>query len=276
MKRTINKLLAVQWPVLLLVATLVGCTSTPDNGGTGGGGNNNGGEYVAPDVPETPVITNLFRVDFFSTLGADEPFFSGLRDAGLASQFVGNQATPKSIFYLFDRCDFEVGKGTAAVKIAYDNKANAYFLPSETTGEHSTKGTGVVSRYKSSSIVGVANDDLHLSGVSVAIGLSKPATITLFNATFDTTEQVAAAVEAFGVELQSDGVLLAKVATDKKADVEEWLKKNFSGYRVEFAGSEGTAYDLMVLCPVMYVCRSIEGLKTINLPYWKVTMEKFF
>jgi hypothetical protein len=45
---------------------------------------------------------------------------------------------------------------------------------------------------------------------------------------------------------------------------------------VEFAGSEGTAYDLMVLCPAMYVCRSIEELKTINLPYWKVTMEKFF
>ena len=73
MKRTIKRLLAVQWPVLLLVAALVGCTPD-DNGGTGGGGNNNGGEYVAPEVPETPVITNLFRVDFFSTLGADEPF----------------------------------------------------------------------------------------------------------------------------------------------------------------------------------------------------------
>lgn len=276
MKRTINKLLTVQWPVLLLIATLAGCAPTPDdNGGTQGGGTNNGGEYVAPEAPETPVVANLFRVDFFSTL-EDEPFFSGQRDASVASQFVGNQSAPKSIFYLFDRCDFEVGKGVAAVKIAYDNKANAYFLPTESTSENATKGTGVVSRYKSSSIVGVATDDLHLSGITVAVGLSKPATITLFNATFDTTEQVAAAVENFGVELQSDGVLLARVATDKKADVEGWLKKNFSGYRVAFAGSEGTAYDLMVLCPVMYVCRSIESMKTINLPYWKVTMEKFF
>lgn len=259
--------------LLLVAASAMGCAPTPDDNGGVEPNPNNG--YVAPEVPETPVASNLFRVDYFSALDG-EPFFE-MRDVGVASQFVSSQAAPRSIAYMFDRADFVIGASQPIVKIAYDNKANPFFIPTAlSTTAPSIKGTAVVSRYASSKIDGTAQEGLCMSGIRFSIGLSKATPIVLYTATFEKVAEVELAVERFGVALQSDGVLIASVASSEKAAVEEWLKYNFEGYRVAFAGSEGTPYDVMVLCPAMMVCRSIEPNKTINLPYWKVTMEKFF
>lgn len=261
--------------MLLLVALATACGPTPDNGGGGGGNENGGGEYVAPEVPETPVTANLFRVDYFTTLESEGSYFVG-RDAGVASQFISTQEAPRSVVYMFDRCDFTVGSKQPAVQMALDNKAFCYFLQTGPTEEQTTRGTAAVSRYQTSSVVGVYEEGLHLSGVTFNVGLSKPTAITLYTARFDTTEQVAKAVEHFGVDWQNNGVLVGSVAVEQKEAIEKWLAANFEGYRVAFAGSEGTPYDVVVLCPALMVCRSIEPLKTINLTYWKVTMEKFF
>ncbi|MBR3853971.1 MAG: hypothetical protein IKM41_05430 [Tidjanibacter sp.] len=241
---------------MLLLALATACGPTPDNGGGGGGNENGGGDYVAPEVPETPVTANLFRVDYFTTLESEGSYFVG-RDAGVASQFISTQEAPRSVVYMFDRCDFTVGSKQPAVQMALDNKAFCYFLQTGPTEEQTTRGTAAVSRYQTSSVVGVYEEDLHLSGITFNVGLSKPTALTLYTARFDTTEQVAKAVE-------------------QKEAIEKWLAANFEGYRVAFAGSEGTPYDVVVLCPALMVCRSIEPLKTINLTYWKVTMEKFF
>lgn len=266
------------WPMLLM-ALATACGPVPDNGGgntPGGGNNNNGGDYVAPEVPETPVSANLFRVDYFTTLESEGNYFT-MRDAGVASQFIGTQAAPNSVAYMFDLCNFTVGQKQPAVQMAYDNKAYSYFLQTGPTMAQTTEGTAVVSRFATSSIVGTNGaDGVNISGVKFNVGLSKLATITFYSARLESVEEVEKAVEHFGVSWQNDGVLIASVLADQKEAISQWLAANFEGFRVEFAQSEGTPYDVMVLCPAMMVCRSIEPMKTINLPYWKVTMEKFF
>ena len=282
MTRTTIKLLGRVWP-MLLAALATACGPVPDdNGGTNnGGGNNNGGgenggDYVAPEVPETPVSANLFRVDYFTTLEAEGNYFT-MRDAGVASQFIGSQEAPRSVAYMFDLCNFTVGEKQPAVQMAYDNKAYSFFLQTGPTKAQTTEGTAMVSRYASSSIVGTTGaDGVNISGVTFNVGLSKSATLTFYSARIESVEEVEKAVEHFGVSWQNDGVLIASVLADQKEAISSWLKSNFKGYRVEFAESKGTPYDVMVLCPAMMVCRSIEQMKTINLPYWKVTMEKFF
>lgn len=272
MTRTIIQLLRSLLPMLLVVASVVGCQPTPDNGG--GSGTGNGQTPQVPEVPETPVSANLFRIDFFS--GLDDASFFDRRDVGVATQFVTDQEAPRSIAYIFDRADFVTGGVHPSVRIAYDTKTNPFFLPTGSTSAEKTEGCAIVSPYATSLVNGIHTSELTMSGVNFTIGLSKAATFCLYTARFDTVAQVEKAVNSFEVSLQSDGIMLATVLVSEKEAIANWLKANFKGYRVEFAGSEETLYDLMVMCPSLYVCRSIEENRTINLPYWKVTMEKFF
>lgn len=272
MTRTIIQLLRSLLPMLLVVASVVGCQPTPDNGG--GSGTGNGQTPQVPEVPETPVSANLFRIDFFS--GLDDASFFDTRDLGVATRFIADQSSPVSIAYMFERADFVPGAVHPSVKMAYENKLNPFFLPIGPTSATQSEGCAAVSMYATSQINGINTPTLTMSGINLTIGLSKAASFCLYTARFDSVAQVSEAVEQFGVSLQTDGVLLASVLASEKDAVVDWLKANFKGYRVEFAGSEETLYDLMVMCPSLYVCRSIEENRTINLPYWKVTMEKFF
>ena len=210
---------------MLLAALATACGPVPDNGGgnTPGGGNNNGGDYVAPEVPETPVSANLFRVDYFTTLEAEGNYFT-MRDAGVASQFIGSQEAPRSVAYMFDLCNFTVGQKQPAVQMAYDNKANSFFLQTGPTMAQTTEGTAMVSRYASSSIVGTTGaDGVNISGVTFNVGLSKSATLTFYTARIESVEEVEKAVEHFGVSWQNDGVLIASVLADQKEAISSWL-----------------------------------------------------
>ena len=59
-----------------------------------------------------------------------------------------------------------------------------------------------------------------------------------------------------------------------KEEVAEWLKYNLRNYRIAFAGSKSSDYDLLVLTPVGYVCRTIDPGTLATLPCYSVSIEK--
>ena len=75
-------------------------------------------------------------------------------------------------------------------------------------------------------------------------------------------------------KLLENGVIVGLVDNSVKADVVEFVETTMSLRAVTY-GSDDTRLDVLVVVPPSYVCRGIENGKTVNLPFYKVRIEKW-
>ncbi len=271
-----KRVYSILFPLCALLFFAAGCSSSEsDDGGNGngnGGGGNSDEEYVAPEPPETIDANNLFNIDFFSALD-DAPFFT-MRDISVASAHINEQTGKRSAIYLFDRTDCTPGEANPAVKIAYNTKSNALFAQNTPTGTQ-IEGTGIITRYEVTRFDGVAIPGrLFLSGCGFTLVLAMTNDVCIYTTKIDALSQVEAMLELRSSELLSNGIVVGTVKNEIKTSMSDFLKRNHTAYRLEFHESPSTPYSLFVLTPVNYVCRSIEPLQRVNLPYYCISIEK--
>ena len=69
-------------------------------------------------------------------------------------------------------------------------------------------------------------------------------------------------------------MIVGVVDNSVKSEVVEFVEKTMSLRAVTY-GSDETKLDILVVVPPSYVCRGIENGKTVNLPFYKVRIEKW-
>lgn len=267
MKR-ILKLMALM-PLAFLLNSCEGTEPTP--GPESGPDTNTGTEALTP--PEEVKSANVFVVDMFSTLEDEGDFFS-IRSVDSASQHISSQSGKKPLVYMFDRADFTVGQSHPFNKLSYNINIYQLFAQHEATSATVTKGTAMATQYPINVYDGMAQDGAYMSGLTVSAPLSKATPVCIYTSRISSLDQMKQIFKAKSMKLQGDSVLIALVDNSIKAEVEEYVEKTMS-LRAESYSSEKTKLDVMVIVPAAYVCRSIEKGKTVNLPYYRVSIEKW-
>ena len=243
----------------------------PDNGGESPDGPNTPVEL--PEPPAKPNSANQFCVDFFSTLEDEGDFFK-IRDTGVATEYIQQQSGMKSIVYMFDRADFTVGVSHPFNKMSYEIGIYQFFAQSNKTTPTTTEGTGIATRYMISRFDGIAQNDAYMSGCTIQVPLNKPTPICIYTTKIKSLDQIKEIYKAKAHALQGDAVIIGTVDNKVKAELIDYIK-NTMALRAEVYGSNKTAMDLLVVVPASYVCRNVESGMRVNLPYYRVLIEKW-
>ena len=261
--------------MMLIPALLVtSCDETSFGGNHTEGGVDEGGSSVENLVPpETIKESNVFVVDFFSTLEDDGSFFT-MRSTDSAVQHISSASGKRPLVYMFDRSDFEVGKNNPMTDIAYKTGTWQFFAQKENTKLSKTAGTGMVTHYSISDFDGIASNGAYMSGCMLPAPLSTPVQIVFYTARITSTEQLRTIHSLRSNKLLGDAVVIATVGNDIKVEAMAFVKDNMA-LRADCFGSTDTSLDVLVIVPASYVCRSIQQLKTANLPYYRVSIEKW-
>lgn len=256
----------------LALSVLFSCQGglTPDNGGNEGEGNT---PVELPQPPEKPNSANQFYVDFFSTL-EDEGYFFESRDAGIATQYIQQQSGMKSVVYMFDRADFTVGVSHPFNKMSYEIGIYQFFAQTDKTTPTTTQGTGIATRYIISKYDGLAQNGAYMSGCTIPVPLNKSTPICIYTTKIKSLDQIKEIYNAKSKALLGDAVIIGTVDNKVKSQVVDYIKNTMS-LRAEVLESNDTAMDLLVVVPASYVCRAIEPGMRVNLPYYRVLIEKW-
>ena len=121
---------------------------------------------------------------------------------------------------------------------------------------------------------GAAVGEYFMSGCTVPVPLSEITPVCVFTARIDDAAGAGKVFEEKSDRLVRDAVVVGTVSRDVKDELAELLAFGYPTVRVMFYGSEDTEYDLFVLVPGSFVCRSIESLRMVNLPYYRISIEK--
>lgn len=251
-------------------ALMAACSESSSDEGATPSPDESQNEYVAPEPPEAINSANLLRITCFTTL-TDQPLFASQEPAALTS-FI-NQASPVQTLYLFERSDFRLGEPLPQVEIGLATRSYSLFAQIEPTSD-AVKGTGIVTRQLVEAFDAVWEGSLRTSGCTFSAPLAQPVTTTVYTSRFEDRAAFETLVTRRSSVLQTSGIVVGSIRNEVKADVEEWLRWNLKNYRIVFAGSSSTTYDLFVLTPVGFVCRSLEARTEAALPYYSLTIEK--
>lgn len=253
---------------LLLPLLLLSC-----NGGVSG----NGTDKPVPEMPEPPENvkqSNVFIVDFFSTLESEGSFFDG-RDTGVALGFINDQATSGklSVAYMFDRSDFRPGENNPLTAMAMNNKLYQFFAQSSPTVNGLIEGTGIITRYTISDYDGACISDSFISGCTQPLPIQNASKAWIATARFTSVKAADELVSAKSLRMIGDAIVVGTVENSVKEEIVAALESH--SLRVMCYGSVDTRKDLIVVLPAGFVCRGIESGKRINLPYFRVSIEKW-
>ena len=255
-----------------LMFLLNSCEGTePDSNSAAG--SQPGGEVELPQPPEQEKTSNVFVVDIFSTLEDDGDFF-GIRSIDSAAQHISNQSGKKPLVYMFDRADFTVGKSHPFNKLSYNINIYQLFAQQEATTQTTTKGTAIATQYPISVYDGIAQGRAYMSGLTVSAPLSTATPVCIYTTKITSLDQIRQIYDARSKKLLENGVIVGVVDNSVKADVVKYVRETMSLRAVTY-GSEDTKLDVLVVVPPSFVCRGIEAGKTVNLPFYKVRIEKW-
>lgn len=247
----------------LVPAIMAACK--PDNQTSGGGDN------TLPEPPETVVDAHVFIVDLFSTLGEDS-FFIG-RDPSVAAEYIKNQQQKLSLVYMFDRSDFTVGESNPMTDIAYATGLNPLFAQCNATDGTMTPGTGMLTRYPISDYDGISCEGAHLSGCRISVPVTGTPSIYISTAKIVSLHQAETIYRERKNRLASDCIIVGTVANGESRQVVDYFN---SGSLRAVAYSVGdNDFDILVVTPANYVCRGYVEGKTVNLPYYRISIEKW-
>lgn len=268
MKRILEILALV--PLMFLLNSCEGTeqTPTPDPDKEQGPG-----KQELPAPPSEEKASNIFVVDMFSTL-EDEGDFFDKRDVASVAQHIAGQSGKKPLIYMFDRADFTVGVSHPFNKLSYTANVYQLFAQHEPTSETVTKGTAMATLYPITLYDGIAQNGAYMSGTTISAPLSTATKICFYTSRISSLDQIKEIFKARSQKLQGDSVIISLVDNSIKTDVVQYVEQTMS-LRAATFGSEDTKLDVLVIVPAAYVCRSIESGQTINLPYYRVSIEKW-
>jgi hypothetical protein len=121
---------------------------------------------------------------------------------------------------------------------------------------------------------GIAQNGAYMSGMTISAPLSTATKICIYTSKISTMDQIQEIFKARSQKLQGDSVIISLVDNTIKADVVNYVEQKMS-LRATAFGSDDTKLDVLVIVPAAYICRKIESGKTINLPYYRVSIEKW-
>ena len=223
--------------------------------------------------PEEVKSANVFVVDMFSTLEDDGDFFA-MRDVASAAQHIAGQSGKRPLIYMFDRADFTVGKSHPLNKLSYTANIFQLFAQHEPTSATVTKGTAMATQYPINVYDGIAQDGAYMSGLTISAPLTTSTPVCVYTSRVTSLDQMKQIYKAKSIKLLGDAVIVALVDNAVKADVVKFVEQTML-LRATTYGSADTKLDVLVVVPPAYVCRSIESGKTVNLPYYRVSIEKW-
>lgn len=258
--------------ILALLPTMFLLLSCEGNDPTPGPGPDPGKEDVLTP-PEEVKSANVFVVDMFSTLEDDGDFFA-MRDVASAAQHIAGQSGKRPLIYMFDRADFKVGKSHPLNKLSYTANIYQLFAQHEPTSADVTKGTAMATQYPVNLYDGLAEDGAYMSGLKISAPLTTTTPVCIYTSRISSLDQMKQIYDAKSMKLLNDGVIVALVDNAIKAEVVKYVEQTMS-LRAATYGSGDTKLDILVVVPPAYVCRSIESGKTVNLPYYRVSIEKW-
>ena len=178
------------------------------------------------------------------------------------------------VIYMFDRCDFVVGQESPMTKAAYRLGAWQFFAQIEPTTSSTVKGTGILTRYIISDFDGIGTEGVYMSGCVQPVPMKTTTAVCMYTARIDSVDDIQTIADLKSQDLLGESVVVATVANKVKADVVKYIENNMS-LRACVYGSEDTELDVLVIVPMSYVCRSIEKSAAVNLPYYRVSIEKW-
>ena len=254
-------------PVMFLLNS---CEGTNLNSDAPGPGN---GNVEMPEPPEQEKSSNVFVVDFFSTLEDEGDFFS-VRSIDSAAQHISSQSGKRPLVYMFDRADFTVGQSHPFNKLSYSINIYQLFAQQEATKETTTKGTAMATLYPINVYDGIAQEGAYMSGLTIPAPLSTSTPICIYTTKISSLDQMKQIYQSRSKKLLDNGVIVGLVDNSVKADVVKYAQQTMS-LRAATYGSDDTKLDVLVVVPPAYVCRGIESGKTVNLPYYRVKIEKW-
>lgn len=227
----------------------------------------------SPSVPEPPAemnANNTFAVDYFTDLKDEDSYFIR-RDIGIAKNHVLGEDGKKAVMFFFDRMDFTAGEPSPLLKICSGNNVWPLFAQQEPSGKQVTKGCGIITKTMVSDFDGIYDSDVFLSGANIHIQTGIPGRTTIYTGRIDKISQLDEIFSKKGVKLSEDAVIIGRV----KNGVEKELESKVASYSCRSFISEGAeGWSLYVICPPEYVCRGAESKKTVNLGYYRITIEK--
>ena len=252
-------------PVVFLLTSCEGTGSNPEAPGAG--------NVEMPEPPEQENPSNVFVVDFFSTLEDDGDFF-GIRSTDSAAQHISSQTGKKPLVYMFDRADFTVGQSHPLNKLSYNISIYQLFAQQEATTQETIKGTAIATQYPITVYDGMAQGGAYMSGLTVSAPLSTATPVCIYTSKINSLDQMVQIYETRSKKLLDNGVIVGVVDNSVKSEVVEFVEKTMSLRAVTY-GSDETKLDILVVVPPSYVCRGIENGKTVNFPFYKVRIEKW-
>lgn len=255
--------------IIAFLATLSIWACTPSD--NPGGGDKPSGKEPLPEPPETVTDAHVFIVDMFSTL-EDEKFFVG-RDVSVAAEYIRSQSPKLSLMYFFDRADFTVGQSHPMTDIAYSLGVNQLFAQCGPTSDGTIPGTGIITRYPLSDYDGIACDGAYMCGCKVPVPVTGTPQVYLSTARICSLSQAETIFALRKLHLISDTIIVGTVSNQIKDKVLEYFES--MSLRTVCMESDQTEYDIFVVTPAEYVCRGFEAGKTVNLPYYRVSIEKW-
>ena len=231
------------------------------------------GGVELPEPPEQEKVSNVFVVDLFSTLEDEGDFFS-VRSIDSAAQHISSQTGKRPLVYMFDRADFTVGQSHPFNTLSYNINIYQLFAQQEATTSTTIKGTAIATQYPVSVYDGIAQGGAYMSGLTVSAPLSTATPVCIYTTKITSLDQMRQIYDARSKKLLDNGVIVGVVANSVKSDVVEYVEKTMS-LRALTYGRGDTKLDVLVVVPPSYVCRGIENGKTVNLPYYRVRIEKW-
>ena len=255
--------------LMFLVNSCEGTGPAPENPGTGPGS----GSSELPEPPEQEKLSNVFIVDMFSTL-EDDGYFFEMRDITSLGQHISAQTGKRPLVYMVDRADFTVGQSHPFNKLSYNINIYQLFAQQEATKETTTKGTAIATQYPVTVYDGIAQGGAYMSGLTVSAPLSTATPVCIYTTKINSLDQMVQIYETRSKKLLDNGVIVGLVDNSVKADVVNYAEDTMSLRAVTY-GSDDTRLDVLVVVPPSYVCRGIENGKTVNLPFYKVRIEKW-
>lgn len=254
---------------LLTIATVAACTPAEK---PSDGDEPQVPEVTLPEPPDQVKDANVFIIDMFTTLDDDGDFFTS-RDEGVAADYIRNQQGKMSLVYIYDRADYQPGKQYSMTKIAYNVGAFPYFAQTESVTDGSIKGTGMVTRYPIADFDGFADGTVFLSGCTVQLPITLTDKLCIATASIPDTDAAEKIFKAKKVRMLSDMMIVGTVPSGEVSQVGDYFKS--MSMRVTAMGSVDTQKDIIVILPPSYVCRSIDCGKHVNLPYYRIYIEKW-
>ena len=175
---------------------------------------------------------------------------------------------------MFDRADFTVGVSHPFTKMSYEIGIYQFFAQTNKTTPTTTQGTGIATRYIISKYDGLAQNGAYMSGCTIPVPLNKSTPICIYTTKIKSLDQIKEIYNAKSKALLGDAVIIGTVDNKVKSQVIDYIKNTMS-LRAEVLESNDTAMDLLVVVPASYVCRAIEPGMRVNLPYYRVLIEKW-